>query len=100
VTIPCPWCGARFPDEPHDWVKHPSLPSRAYTSRGYTTRARGYTRHVPAPRTNLEVARRFARQWLSRIGREHVDDFGRGVVPMRVHSGAYRLVRWAESRAQ
>ncbi len=53
---------------------------------------------IPAPVANHRAACALARKWLARIGYDHVDDFGRGVVPMRVHTGCDRLVRWAESR--
>ena len=76
-------------------MTHPGR--RAYTVRGYTRRG---VRRIPMPMTNLSIARDMARKWLARIGVEVEDDFGRDVVPMRVHSYADRLVRWAEERVR
>ncbi len=72
----------------------------AYTARGYTRPPRaivyGSFAFVPAPADNVRVARAFARVWLERIGLDY--GWGRGAVPMRMHTNADRLVQWARSR--
>jgi len=67
----------------------------AYTARGRTRRVRG----IPSPVANYRAAQSFAWKWLTAIGTELEDDFGRERVPERVHAAVDRLVQWAAKQA-